>query len=207
MSKLISLHSKTYPNNFATIDDCNYDKVKNFKYNCVSISNKLYARRFTRDKENRKRLIWIFIAQDILGYKPRRGLEINFMNRNPLDNREENIRVRPHSQNIINSKFINKKTKTGYKGVSELHVRKNAKYFRTTIPRTIIFNSVQIAKTWYDVISQELYGQLACNNGTIVCQAFKDLAMKKFDELNNSNMKHAEFEAYIKLLIETYNVV
>jgi len=203
--KLIPLGSKKYPGNHAIVDDEDFDKVKKYKYNCVVIANSFYARRYIRDKETGK-MTWIFIAEDIIG-KPRKGLEINFVNKNPLDNRKENLRKRTHQANIVNSKIRNKKTQSGFKGVSVLRVH-DASYFRTTIPRTVLFKNKFIAKVFYDVISVVVHKTLACNNNTEICKEARNKIIEKFEELNaNRRIPHKWFESQIEKIMKEYDII
>ena len=58
------------------------------------------------------RLIWTMVHGDIP-----RGKYIDHQNRNPFDNRMENLRLASHTENVRNAK-IRRDNKTGFKGVN-----------------------------------------------------------------------------------------
>ena len=106
--------------NMAMIDIEDVDKVSKY---CFYLDNKGYAR---ARKGNDK----IFLHHLIMG-KPNRGLVIDHINRNPLDNRKCNLRIATRSLNSINSKLAKNNTT----GVRNVHIDKNTGKYRARIKR------------------------------------------------------------------------
>lgn len=104
----------------AIIDLEDIEKIKPY---CFYLDNKGYARaRKGKDK--------IFLHHLIIG-KPEKGLVVDHINRNCLDNRKSNLRITTYQTNILNAK-INKNNKTGVKNV---HFDKNTGKYRARIKR------------------------------------------------------------------------
>lgn len=92
------------------------------------------------DWERLKDIYWGVRSGYVMGYVKRKpllfhrqvkkcpqGYVVDHINRNPFDNRKENLRVTTQTVNMINVK-VNKLNKTGYKGVSI-----DGKYYRAEI--------------------------------------------------------------------------
>lgn len=94
----------------AIIDDCDFENVSKYKW---GLGHNGYAFKKGWDKE-RKETLTICLHKFIMN--PSKGLVVDHINRNPLDNTRKNLRCVSQSQNILNSK-LSKSNTSGYKGV------------------------------------------------------------------------------------------
>lgn len=96
-------------NKKAIVDDELFDKVNSYKWYC---SSRGYAQRTIHVNGKRKEIL---LHRFLLN--ARKGQEIDHINRDPLDNRLQNLRFCTRSENNLN-KGLNKNNKSGYKGIS-----------------------------------------------------------------------------------------
>lgn len=110
------------------IDKEDYERIKLRKWHaCQKNKNKHSAYIVSeRNKYDINLPKKILLHAFILGIY---GKEIDHKNRNPLDNRKENLRLATHKQNCRNS-TIARNNKSGFKGV---HYREDANMFRVKI--------------------------------------------------------------------------
>jgi hypothetical protein len=82
------------------IDDNDYERLNVFKWHASGV----YHRPARRLRDNTRRMVLIY--HQILDVWPweLEGKEIDHINRNPLDNRKENLRLVSHADNMRNSK-------------------------------------------------------------------------------------------------------
>lgn len=105
---------------FALVDDQDFESLNKFKWHFER-----YARRTTNllGKHTNWRMHWSVIG------KPLKGLEVDHINGDKLDNRRENLRVVTSRQNQCNTGKYRNNT-SGYKGV---HWQKRSKRWETKI--------------------------------------------------------------------------
>ena len=105
----------------AIVDDEDFEFLNQFKWHALKLAGKFYVgRKLTVSKGKRNQ---IFIHRLIM--KPDKGMVIDHLDGNPLNNQKKNLRICTHSENIRNCKISIKNT-SGYKGVS--FVKKNNTY-------------------------------------------------------------------------------
>lgn len=100
-------------NLFALIDDEDFDKVNKIKWHLGKCGYVMGTERKTRKR--------FYLHRFILN--PRKGLIIDHINNDSLDNRKENLRICTQSENLRNRSKM-KRNKSGFKGVSWSKVRK-----------------------------------------------------------------------------------
>jgi hypothetical protein len=98
---------------FAIVDDDDYEKLMQHKWQAQKDKNTFYANRTIRVNGKRTALS---MHREILGLKKGDGKLSDHRNRNGLDNRKENLRVVILSVNNHNRKK-NKNNTSGYRGV------------------------------------------------------------------------------------------
>jgi len=98
---------------FALVDDEDFEKVSQFKWNAYQNGNSYYACRC--QKQTRKT---IYIHRAIVNCP--KGLVIDHINHNGLDNQKNNLRICTHGENLRNQ-FPQKGRSSQYKGV---HLKK-----------------------------------------------------------------------------------
>ncbi len=154
-------------NKFAIVDAEDYDRLNKYKW-CVSRTpHTNYAMRRTKGKRVKGKRVkrkTIMMHRFILGAP--RGLVVDHINHNGLDNRKKNLRLCTRAENNRNRRSFNNKS-SKYKGVSWDKQRKlflacircNGKYYN--LGR---FKSEITAAKAYDKKAKELFGEFACLN-------------------------------------------
>ncbi len=111
------------------------------------------------NKENKK---WICTKMHRLITNCPKGLQVDHINHNPLDNRRSNLRIVTKEQNQMNQK-IPKTNTSGYKGVSW---SKQKRKWIVKIKRTQIgsFEDKLSAAFFYDKNVRKIFGEYAWTN-------------------------------------------
>jgi hypothetical protein len=105
----------------AIVDDDMYDYLMQWKWFASKQKNdKFYVGRSIPVSKNKQTIIYMhrFIM------KPNKGMVIDHLDGNPLNNQKNNLRICTNAENTRNSK-ININNKSGYKGVSYQENRNN----------------------------------------------------------------------------------
>lgn len=97
------------------VDDEEFEKLNQFKWRAHGHSNNCYAVRTFRFNKNEKQ-IDIIMHREILNAK--KGISVDHVNGDRLDNRKENLRLATCAENRYNQKHANSNNKLGIKGVS-----------------------------------------------------------------------------------------
>ena len=151
-------------NKATMVDDADYEWLSKNGWYARNTRGLFYAQRTLRTADGKRHQVLMHreIWKHHHGSIPK-GMEIDHINGNPLDNRLENLRLCTHAQNMANerkkaphsSKYrgvnFNK-----YKGRWEAKIQSNSKpiHIGTFISET------EAAKA-YDTMAQELFGNLA----------------------------------------------
>lgn len=109
--KKIDVSTKKYPNTFALVDDEDYEKLNKYKWHAPRQRSGTYAVRDITVDGKRKRL---HMHRQVIGYI--KGMVVDHINHDCLDNRKENLRLCTHTQNCMN-RLSNKNSSSQYKGV------------------------------------------------------------------------------------------
>jgi len=83
----------------ALVDDEDYERLSQFKWNAANLRGHFYAVRTVRISPNKRKNI--FLHHAIMGSPPA-GLESDHINGNRMDNRKENLRFVTRRQNCQN---------------------------------------------------------------------------------------------------------
>lgn len=129
------------------------------KYNWHILSGHAYSKTFDRQG--------IFMHQLILG-KADKGLEIDHIDGDPLNNRITNLRYTTHRQNIMNQK-MHKSNTSGYKGIYKRTTKKGIKWLaKLNNDKQQIhggtFDTKEEAARRYDELAIEYFGEYAYLN-------------------------------------------
>lgn len=96
------------------------------------------------------------------------GIEVDHINRNGLDNREENLRWATRSQNMANGTKLKVNT-SGYRGVSK-YLRSKSNPWRAYCTKNKkvrhigYFSTAEEAAKAYDKVAKEVHGRFAYQN-------------------------------------------
>jgi hypothetical protein len=139
----------------AIVDDEDFDKLNQFKW---SFDGR-YASRHQRNSSKTIRM-----HNDIMNTP--KGMEVDHINGNPLDNRKSNLRICSHSQNMMNCKIRSDNT-SGSKGVwwdkvrEKWFVRLETQKGRLNLGR---FSDKQEAINTYNEAAKKHFGEFARND-------------------------------------------
>jgi hypothetical protein len=137
------------------VDDEDYPILSQWNWCCVSNNKKYVKTNFSENGKQKPVYMHRFIMQ------APKGMDVDHINGNPLDNRKENLRVCTHSENKRNTKKFKNNT-TGYKGVSikkdKFQVKISHDYKQVHIG---LFNTVEEAVKAYNEAALKYHGEFA----------------------------------------------
>lgn len=143
------------------IDESDFDKVKDYAWS-TNATGYAYAYVKGSGRKNRKT-----ITMHRLLMNPGKGLRVDHVNRNKLDNRRSNLRICTNSQNLGNSTGYSKKTK--FKGLDLLptgrwraRINIGGKSIHLGVAKT-----EREAASMYDEAAVKHYGEFALTNKII----------------------------------------
>jgi hypothetical protein len=159
---------------WALVDDEDYDRLNEHKWYAKrehksrSSKDKFYVRRNSPTDSNGKRKP-ILMHREITNAP--KGMSVDHINGNPLDNRKDNLRVCTYSQNQMNRGKIKNNT-SGYKGVFYMKrtkdmINEHLKPWKAQIRfngKVIylgIYKTKEPAARIYDKKALELFGEFA----------------------------------------------
>lgn len=149
---------------FAKVDDDDFERVSNYKW-CADFRRKLGKYYAIRGHRVNKKHITTRLHRFIMN--PPKGMVVDHINGDTLDNRKSNLRVCTVQQNIFNSK-ISKNNKTGMKGVRFVErIGRKSKYVayicnskRKPVMRYLgFFDNFEDAKKAYLQEAKKIHGE------------------------------------------------
>jgi|CXWK01.1.fsa_nt_gi hypothetical protein len=152
--KIIVTNTKNGPGKSFIIDDEDYDLVSKWRWN---IDDKNVVKRKVYDKGKKYSQI---LARMLL--KPEKGMEVDHINGNRLDNRRSNLRICTRVQNEVNKPSQNKH---GFKGIMKkfrrwgAYAQKDGHVFYLGT-----FATKEEAARAYNKKAKELHGEFAWLN-------------------------------------------
>lgn len=155
--KKIDISTKKHPNTFALVDDCDFERLNQWKWHAVNRGNTLYAERLElRFGKNTA------MHRMILGITDKH-IQADHRDGNGLDNRRSNLRTCTHAENNRNKARGSRNT-SGYKGVSwkKEHAKWGANicFGGKQVFLGYFFCLIKAAKA-YDAAAKELHGEFA----------------------------------------------
>lgn len=153
-------------NQFALVDDEDYKELSKHKWYFNRNKKNCYAHRQYRDSERRnkkglKKQVVVLMHRQIMNAP--KGISIDHINHNGLDNRRQNLRFSTHSQNLQNQRVKEEK----YKGIGKspdgkkwqvIIAAKGVKHYLG------MFTHAETAAREYDKLAKLLHGEFACLN-------------------------------------------
>jgi hypothetical protein len=101
---------------YAIVDPEDYERLNKYKWYAIRSKNTFYAGRHSRPPKGRKRQ---YIKMHRVVLRPPRGLIIDHINHNGLDNRKANLRAVTYAQNTLNRVWVKPPhAHSRYKGVT-----------------------------------------------------------------------------------------
>lgn len=143
----------------AIVDDEDFDYLNQFKWYANNMSGKFYAVRGLRI--NKKIAACLLMHRVIMN--PEKGMVVDHLDRNPLNNQKSNLRICTQGENSRNRNF-NINNKSGFKGV---HWHKAGKKWisRININKEILylglFTDVKEAAKTYNEAALKYHGKFA----------------------------------------------
>jgi hypothetical protein len=148
---------------YAKVDPADYKRLRKHKFIARNARNCFYAQMLEPNVKTEKKLL--LMHQVIL--KVPKGMVVDHINNDTMDNRSANLRAATRAQNSRNRKKFPRKCSSKYKGVC-LHKsslkwqarimlekkRRNLGYFK---------NEIDAAKA-YDEAAKKYHGEFACLN-------------------------------------------
>ncbi len=149
---------------YALVDNADFEWLNSFKWT-ANLHGRTWRVRRTSTKLERKkyRRNGITMHRLIMGIMGKKGLEVDHIDGNNLNNQRKNLRLCNHAENSKN-RTLNKNTKTGYKGVTEYPWHKYKKFIaRITIDKKLItlgyFTTKEEAHRVYEIASIKYHGK------------------------------------------------
>ena len=143
------------------VDDCDHPLVSQFKWRSGGVKDKIYPVRWMNNKKHILQKVSQFIM------KAPRGLVVDHINGDTLDNRRSNLRICTKQQNGWNRGKTLRVTTSKYKGV---HFDRRTKKWRAMIKYNNrkmhigSFKNERDAARGYDHKAAELFGKYAKTN-------------------------------------------
>lgn len=148
------------------VSDEHYDWLNQWKWKAIKSKTRVYAGRSVRSKESPSGYATVLMHRLVVDAP--RGLQVDHINSNTLDNRIENLRVCTSSENNTN-RNCPRGTVSKHRGVTEWASGKY-RYFVARIKKDGYkfhlgyFKDEEEAARAYDAKAKELYGEFAVLN-------------------------------------------
>jgi len=138
------------------------DDMEYLKYKAWQLNASGYVGRMTRENDKR----FMLLMHRVVMNAPK-GVEVDHINGNLLDNRRENLRLVTRSQNNMNRHVKKSGTTSQYKGVCYRHIPKRWKAYIKINRKQIhlgYFSTEKDAALAYDSAAKKYFGEYACLN-------------------------------------------
>lgn len=166
MSKRIPLSGKL--GGYAIVDDEDYEYLMQWRWRNVkgrAVRFESRKRPGTHWKEDKRIYKVHLMHRDIMNAP--KGMDVDHINHDGLDNRKANLRICTHAQNSFNSSST-RKNQSGYKGVHEDKRQENVWYVSIRFFGTTYnfwgYKTAKEAALEYDNVAKQLFGEFANPN-------------------------------------------
>ena len=149
---------------YAKVDPADYKRLRGYEWFCRNGKNSFYARRHVPGGKGKKEAL-IYMHQEVI--KVPKGMVVDHINHDGMDNREANLRAATYSQNLCHRRKRSGAKYSKYKGVC--WKKKNRKWVaRIGLEKKEIhlgyFRSEIDAAKAYDRAAIKYHGDFACLN-------------------------------------------
>jgi len=149
---------------YAKVDPADYERLRKYEWLTKKGKNSFYARRRVPTGKSKKEKL-VYMHQMVV--KVPKGMVIDHINQDGMDNRSGNLRPATHSQNLCNRKKRSGATQSKYKGIYwRKKVRKwqaSIKCNKKRIELGYFRDEIEAAKA-YDRAAKKYHGEFACLN-------------------------------------------
>ncbi len=147
-------------NKFALIDDTDFKLINKYKWHYHKAG---YALRTCHKPRNGKKqeTFKLYMHHAIMG--KHKGMNVDHINGNKLDNQRSNLRICTHGENQMNSKKTNKPKSSIFKGVY-WNKKDRAWFVRVAAKWVGMFKDEKQAAKAYNEKAKELFGEFALLN-------------------------------------------
>jgi len=148
---------------YAKVDAADYKRLKRYEWVADKNGNRFYVRRHIPAGKGKEKLI--YLHQEIIDVP--KGMIIDHINHDAMDNRRSNLRAATHSQNMWNKSKQRGNYTSIYKGVA--WYQKTGKwrvriYYNGKEILIGYFDDEKAAAMAYDAKAKELFGEFAAPN-------------------------------------------
>ena len=149
---------------YALVDPEDYDKINKYKWNAYRGYSSYYSKRKIYNRKNGSQRT-VYMHRYIMNAP--KGLMVDHINHNGLDNRKENLRLATRAENTRYSKKSKNKFSSNYKGVHYITKAKRWRAMITFEGKTIYIgqfrDEISAAKA-YDRAAKKYFGKFAFLN-------------------------------------------
>lgn len=149
---------------YAIVDPADYERLRKYEWFARKGKNSFYARRYEARGKGKKETL-VYMHQEII--KVPKGMMVDHINHDSMDNRRANLRAATTSQNSYNRKKLSRQCSSKYKGVwwhkSSLKWQARIIFEKKRIHLGTFKNEIDAAKA-YDEAARKYHGEFACLN-------------------------------------------
>jgi hypothetical protein len=149
---------------YAKVDPDDYERLRKYEWLTKKGKNSFYARRRVPTGKSKKEKL-VYMHQMVV--KVPKGMVIDHINQDGMDNRSDNLRPATYSQNLCNRKKRSGAMYSKYKGVhwNKSHKKWAARitFEKKTIELGYYLSEIEAAKA-YDRAAIKYHGEFACLN-------------------------------------------
>jgi hypothetical protein len=149
---------------YAKVDPDDYERLRKYEWLTKKGKNSFYARRRVPTGKSKKEKL-VYMHQMVV--KVPKGMVIDHINQDGMDNRSDNLRPATYSQNLCNRKKRSGAMYSKYKGVhwNKSHKKWAARitFEKKTIELGYYLSEIEAAKA-YDNAARKYHAEFACLN-------------------------------------------
>ena len=149
---------------YAKVDPADYERLQGYEWYLIKGKNTFHTLRYVPGGKGKKQTL-IQMHQEIL--KVPKGMVVDHINHDGMDNRRKNLRAATWAQNLRNRKKFTVPSTSKYKGVNWNKQHKKwlgrITFDNKTLHLGFFENEIDAAKA-YDEAAKKYHGEFACLN-------------------------------------------